>query len=106
TVTVGVISSISRAGRKLNIPNDIDYIQTDASINLGNSGSPLLNLDGEAIGIITKKAESEGISFAIPSFYAAEFLNRRDTGDLTPEPTHPVPRRRNYLGLTVRTLTP
>ncbi|KPL98346.1 serine protease-like protein 1 [Sarcoptes scabiei] len=120
TVTVGVISSISRAGRDLGI-RDIDYIQTDASINVGNSGGPLLNIDGETIGINTLKV-GEGISFAIPSDYAKEFLkkckkyrnqstnnwwNRRtDIDSKYTEPSAPVPNRRIYLGFTIVTLTP
>lgn len=113
TVTVGVISSISRAARELGIRDNIDYIQTDASINIGNSGGPLLNIDGNAIGINTLKV-GEGISFAIPSHYAIEFLHKcdhyrnqlRPKPDIRHETARPVPNRKKYLGLSLITLTP
>ncbi|MEW6173400.1 MAG: trypsin-like peptidase domain-containing protein [Bacillota bacterium] len=67
TVTVGVISA---KGRPIDI-EDRHYknlLQTDASINPGNSGGPLLNLDGEVIGINTAvNVQAQGIGFAIPS---------------------------------------
>lgn len=82
TFTVGVISALAR--------NKVDkaggsYIQTDASINPGNSGGPLINLDGEVIGvnrmIYSRSGGSLGIGFAIPINQARIVLNRlRETG--------------------------
>lgn len=67
TVTAGIISAKSRG---LGIARREDFLQTDAAINPGNSGGPLLNLDGEVIGINTaissRSGGSEGIGFAIP----------------------------------------
>ncbi|WP_409227277.1 serine protease HtrA [Gudongella sp. SC589] len=67
TVTSGVISGLNRAVR-VDASNIIeDLIQTDASINPGNSGGPLLNGNGEVIGINTAKMKTaEGLGFAIP----------------------------------------
>ena len=66
TVTTGVISALNRSVRA----DDVlyrDFIQTDASINPGNSGGPLLNINGELIGINTAiYAKAQGIGFAIP----------------------------------------
>lgn len=69
SVTVGVISAKGR--QNLQITELDDFIQTDAAINPGNSGGPLLNLEGEVIGvntaIITRSGGYMGIGFAIPS---------------------------------------
>ena len=66
TVTTGVISALNRSIRS----NDTiyhDFIQTDASINPGNSGGPLLNINGDLVGINTAiYAKAQGIGFAIP----------------------------------------
>ncbi len=65
TVTVGVISATGRSD--VGIATYENFIQTDASINPGNSGGPLLNLQGEVIGINTAiVAAGQGIGFAIP----------------------------------------
>lgn len=66
TVTSGIISGLNRS---IQIENRVieDLIQTDASINRGNSGGPLLNSNGEVIGINTAKIQSgEGLGFSIP----------------------------------------
>ncbi len=67
TVTVGVVSAVSR---DVSLNKEVSYkalIQTDASINPGNSGGPLLNLHGELIGVnVAIRAGAQGIGFAIP----------------------------------------
>ena len=66
TVTSGVLSAVGRSF-KANDQLYIDFLQTDAAINPGNSGGPLLNLDGEVIGINTAIfSGAQGIGFAIP----------------------------------------
>ena len=68
TVTEGIISSKGRPNR---VDGFGDFLQTDAAINPGNSGGPLINLNGEVIGIntaiISRTGGSQGIGFAIPS---------------------------------------
>jgi len=78
SVSRGILSSKSRRteteGNKLDIP---DWLQTDASINPGNSGGPLINLDGEIIGInVAVLKEGQGIGFAIPVKRVNESLSR------------------------------
>ncbi|MGZ8782103.1 MAG: S1C family serine protease, partial [Gaiellaceae bacterium] len=71
TVTTGIVSALHR---QITAPNNFsidDAIQTDAAINHGNSGGPLLNLEGEVVGV-TSQIESEsggndGVGFAVPS---------------------------------------
>jgi serine protease Do len=66
TVTTGVVSAKGRGGVGVNSVED--YLQTDASINPGNSGGPLVNLDGQVLGINTMVVgRGQGIGFAIPS---------------------------------------
>jgi Do/DeqQ family serine protease len=66
TVTTGVISATNRSVRTDDMVYH-DFIQTDASINPGNSGGPLLNINGELVGINTAiYAKAQGIGFAIP----------------------------------------
>ena len=75
SVTTGVISAI---GRSIRAKNRVyhDFLQTDASINPGNSGGPLLNINGELIGINTAiYAKAEGIGFAIPINQAKKIVS-------------------------------
>ncbi|XP_069000547.1 serine protease HTRA1A-like [Embiotoca jacksoni] len=102
TVTTGIVSTTQRGGRELGLRNsDMDYIQTDAIINYGNSGGPLVNLDGEVIGINTLKVTA-GISFAIPSDKIRQFLaesyDRQSRGR--------TDTKKKYIGVRMMTLTP
>ena len=78
TVTSGIISA---RNRDINLTRYDDFIQTDASINQGNSGGPLFNLKGEVIGINTaiiapNQSGSIGIGFAIPANAASNVINQ------------------------------
>ena len=85
TVTVGVVSALGRT-----IRNDDrvfnDFIQTDASINPGNSGGPLLNIDGEVIGINSAIiASAQNIGFAIPADKVRRIVNElKEFGKVRP----------------------
>jgi serine protease Do len=75
TVTSGIISSLSRDVEVNDTQSYYDLIQTDASINPGNSGGPLLNLDGEVVGInVAIRAGAQRIGFAIPIDQAREVI--------------------------------
>ena len=82
TVTAGIVSATGRSGLGLSSDAYKDaetYIQTDAAINPGNSGGPLVNLDGEVIGInsaiASRAGGSMGIGFAIPSEIASAVMD-------------------------------
>lgn len=98
TVTVGVVSG---KGRQINISQETssfeNFIQTDAAINFGNSGGPLLNLRGEVIGINTAiNAAAENIGFAVPINTLKSILPQlREHGKV----------RRGYLGIGIQNLS-
>lgn len=75
TVTAGIISA---KGRQLGLAQFEDFLQTDAAINMGNSGGPLINMKGEAVGInstiLTPSSGNIGIGFAIPSNMAKKVV--------------------------------
>jgi serine protease Do len=97
TVTTGVISATERSLR-LEARTYYDFIQTDASINPGNSGGPLLNIDGDLIGINTAIwGRAENIGFAIPAERAERIVDELITyGHVRPA----------WLGIHVQDLTP
>jgi len=96
TVTQGIISAKHRQG--ITDPSNYqDFLQTDAAINPGNSGGPLLNLDGQVIGvnsiIASQSGGFEGIGFAIPSNMAIHIANSlMSTGKV----------ERGWLGITLQ----
>ncbi len=98
TVTAGIISA---RARDINSGPYDDFLQTDASINRGNSGGPMFNLKGEVIGINTAifspTGGSVGIGFAIPSALAAPVIKQIVEFGRT---------RRGWLGVRVQTVTP
>ncbi|KAM8784947.1 serine protease HTRA2, mitochondrial isoform 2-T2 [Rhynchonycteris naso] len=103
TITSGIVSSAQRAAKDLGLPQtNVEYIQTDAAIDFGNSGGPLVNLDGEVIGVNTMKVTA-GISFAIPSDRLREFLNR---GEKKNSWFGISGSQRRYIGVMMLTLTP
>lgn len=99
TVTLGIISTVSRSALKAGIPDKrLDFIQTDAAINPGNSGGPLLNDRGEVIGINTAiRADAQGLGFAIPIETAQRVFEQLFTKGKV---NHP------YLGIQMIDLTP
>jgi serine protease Do len=98
TLTVGVVSAKGRTS--LGISDYEDFIQTDAAINPGNSGGPLVNLDGEVIGvntaILSRSGGYMGAGFAIPSKLARNIAQQLiDNGAVV----------RGYLGVVIQQLT-
>ena len=92
TFTVGVVSGIGRSG--VGVARYEHFIQTDAAINRGNSGGPLVNIDGHVIGINTAiPAPGSGIGFAIPVNMAKDVIKYlRRSGNFP----------RGYLGVTIQ----
>lgn len=99
TVTQGIISATGRSGSDIGVRDKrLDFIQTDAAINPGNSGGPLLNAQGEVIGVNTAIiGGAQGLGFAIPIETAQRVANQLIT---TGRVEHP------YLGVRMIELTP
>lgn len=99
TVTLGIVSTLKRSSAQVGIPDKrLDFIQTDAAINPGNSGGPLVNAQGEVIGINTAiRADAMGIGFAIPINKGKAIKDTLARGERVPHP---------YLGVQMFTLTP
>ncbi len=78
TVTIGIISATDRSSAQVGVPDKrVTFIQTDAAINPGNSGGPLLNAQGEVIGVNTAiRSDAQGLGFAIPIQTAARVANQ------------------------------
>jgi len=99
SVSTGIVSAKGRSN--LNIEDYEDFIQTDAAINPGNSGGPLLNLNGEVIGvntaILSRSGGSMGVGFAIPINMVKNIYNQlREHGSIV----------RGFLGVYLQDLTP
>jgi serine protease Do len=94
TVTAGIVSA---KGRIIGFGPYEDFIQTDASINPGNSGGPLINMQGEVVGINTAiVASAQGIGFAIPINMAKDIVAQlKSTGEVT----------RGWLGVGIQDLS-
>ena len=98
TVSLGIVSAKGRSG--LGIEDYEDFIQTDAAINVGNSGGPLVNIDGEVVGvntaILSRTGGSVGVGFAIPTSMAKGIIAQLiESGKVT----------RGYLGVMIQDLT-
>jgi len=99
TVTSGIVSALGRSG--LNLEGYEDFIQTDASINVGNSGGPLVNLNGECVGINTAilapGGGNIGIGFAVPINLARPVMEQLIRyGEV----------KRGRIGVAIQDLTP
>jgi len=112
TFTVGVVSNKSRSIRELSAVSGgghhldprMEYIQTDASINMGNSGGPLVNLDAEVIGMNTMKMNLDGISFAVPVDHVKNFINVLNNQHPTSDGFSAHARR--YIGVRMISVDP
>jgi S1-C subfamily serine protease len=99
TVTLGIVSTLKRSSAQVGITDKrLEFIQTDAAINPGNSGGPLLNGEGEVIGINTAiRADAMGIGFAIPIDKAKAIAAQLQRDGKVAHP---------YLGVQMVSLTP
>jgi S1-C subfamily serine protease len=99
TVTIGIISATDRTSAQVGVPDKrVSFIQTDAAINPGNSGGPLLNTEGEIVGVNTAiRTDAQGLGFAIPIETAVRVANQLfSKGHVS----HP------FLGIQMIDLTP
>ncbi|KAJ3022475.1 UNVERIFIED_CONTAM: Serine protease htra2, mitochondrial [Siphonaria sp. JEL0065] len=98
TITVGVVSSQRRKSSEIGaLDSRVEYLQTDCIIHSGSSGGPLINVDGEVIGINTIRADMEGISFAIKVNHSLEMIHQlMEFGKIT----------RPYFGFGMVSLNP
>jgi len=96
SVTVGIVSALGRSGLNITDSSFENFIQTDAAINRGNSGGPLVNMQGEVVGINTAmNYGAENIGFSVPVNTLAAILDQlKTTGRV----------RRGYLGVTIANL--
>src|SRR5213596_3610483 len=99
TVTMGIISAVGRGG--MGIVDYENFIQTDAAINMGNSGGALVDTAGHLLGINTaifsRSGGNQGVGFAIPANLARDVMQSlREKGRVV----------RGYIGASVQTLTP
>jgi S1-C subfamily serine protease len=99
TVTIGIISATGRTSAQVGVPHKrVSFIQTDAAINPGNSGGPLLNAQGEVIGVNTAiRADAQGLGFAIPIETAARVAQELFTNGRAEHP---------FLGIEMKDLSP
>lgn len=104
TITSGIVSTVHRPSKELwglRKPG-MGYVQTDAPITIGNSGGPLVNLDGEVIGVNTMTA-GPGISFAIPSDLAKSFV---ESANRAPRKRGRRTVERYAIGISMLSITP
>lgn len=103
SVTSGIVSALARSS--LNINDYNFFIQTDAAINPGNSGGPLVNLDGEVVGINTaiysRSGGSMGIGFAVPSEMVATVIAAAERGQVNERGVV-----RPWLGISLQEMSP